>query len=45
MRKLADLKQNLPSKKRRIVMQTGGGFLPALLESIIGSVLASLVAK
>ena len=45
MRKLADPQRDLRSKKRIIATQTGGGFLPALLAPIIGSVLASLVSK
>ena len=45
MRKLADPKLNLPSKRRLIVKQTGGGFVPTLLAPTNGSVLASRVAK
>ena len=44
LRKLADPKRNLPSKKK-IISQRGGGFLTALLAPLIGTVLASLMSK
>lgn len=44
MRKLVDPHKNLVSKKR-IILQTGSGFLPALLAPLIGTVLASLVTS
>lgn len=44
LRKLASPHDNLGNKKR-IVAQHGGGFLPALLAPLIGTILSDLLTK
>lgn len=43
LRKLAEPRVSLSKKKKIILQRGGGGFLPALLAPLVGSILADLI--
>lgn len=44
LRKLVKSSDNF-SEKKKIIVQRGGGFLPALLAPLIGTILSNLISK